>query len=90
MQNYTDYLDIASNNYYLIIYIQSFLFWGYLHLQRTFCYQWLSCDLQAVEQELEGKGINVISVFDNTFPVVGVKLKNLLNNARLSKLLVVL
>ena len=34
------------------------------------------CDLQALEQELEGKGINVISVFDNTFPVVGVKLKN--------------
>ena len=35
----------------------------------------LPCDLQLVEQELEGKGINVISVFDNTFPVVGVKLK---------------
>ena len=34
------------------------------------------CDLQALEQELEEKGINVISVFDNTFPVVGVKLKN--------------
>ena len=34
------------------------------------------CDLQALEQELKGKGINVISVFDNTFPVVGVKLKN--------------
>ena len=34
------------------------------------------CDLQVVEQELEEKGINVISVFDNTFPVVGVKLKN--------------
>ena len=36
----------------------------------------LPCDLQVVEQELEGKGINVISVFDNTFPIVGVKLKN--------------
>ncbi len=34
------------------------------------------CDLQAVEQELKDKGINVICVFDNTFPVVGVKLKN--------------
>lgn len=34
------------------------------------------CDLQAIKQELEAKGINVISVFDNTFPVVGVKLKN--------------
>ena len=33
------------------------------------------CDLQAIKQELEEKGINVISVFDNTFPVVGVKLK---------------
>lgn len=34
------------------------------------------CDLQAIKQELEAKGINVISFFDNTFPVVGVKLKN--------------
>lgn len=34
------------------------------------------CDLQTIKQELEAKGINVISVFDNTFPVVGVKLKN--------------
>ena len=34
------------------------------------------CDLQAIKQELETKGINIISVFDNTFPVVGVKLKN--------------
>lgn len=34
------------------------------------------CDLQALEQELEEKGINIISVFDNTFPVVGVNLKN--------------
>jgi len=34
------------------------------------------CDLQAIKQELEAKGINVISVFDNTFPVVRVKLKN--------------
>ncbi len=34
------------------------------------------CGLQTVEQELKDKDINVISVFDNTFPVVGVKLKN--------------
>ena len=34
------------------------------------------CDLQEIKQELKEKGINVISVFDNTFPVVGVKLKN--------------
>ena len=34
------------------------------------------CDLQAIKQELEAKGTNVISFFDNTFPVVGVKLKN--------------
>lgn len=34
------------------------------------------CDLQAVEQELEEKGINVISVFDENFPSVNVKLKN--------------
>ena len=34
------------------------------------------CDLQAVEQELKEKGINVISVFDNTFPSVNFKLKN--------------
>ena len=26
------------------------------------------CDLQAVEQELKDKGINVISVFDENFP----------------------
>lgn len=34
------------------------------------------CDLQAVEQELEEKGINVISVFDENFPSTNVKLKN--------------
>lgn len=34
------------------------------------------CDLQAVEQELEEKGINVICVFDENFPSVNVKLKN--------------
>ena len=34
------------------------------------------CDLQVVEQELEGKGINVICVFDENFPSVSVKLKN--------------
>ena len=34
------------------------------------------CDLQAIEQELEEKGINVISVFDENFPNTNVKLKN--------------
>ena len=34
------------------------------------------CDLQAVEQELKDKGINVICVFDENFPNVNVKLKN--------------
>lgn len=34
------------------------------------------CDLQAIRQELEEKGIAVISVFDENFPSVNVKLKN--------------
>ena len=34
------------------------------------------CDLQAVEQELKDKGINVICVFDENFPSVNDKLKN--------------
>ena len=34
------------------------------------------CELQAVEQELKDKGINVICVFDENFPSVNVKLKN--------------
>ncbi len=34
------------------------------------------CDLQAVKQELEEKGINIISVFDENFPSENVKLKN--------------
>ncbi len=34
------------------------------------------CDLQAIKQELEEKGINVISVFDENFPNTNVKLKN--------------
>ena len=34
------------------------------------------CDLQAVKQELEEKGINVISVFDENFPITNAKLKN--------------
>lgn len=34
------------------------------------------CDLQAVEQELKDKGINIICVFDENFPSVNVKLKN--------------
>ena len=34
------------------------------------------CDLQAIKQELEEKGINIISVFDENFPSTNVKLKN--------------
>lgn len=34
------------------------------------------CEVQAVEQELKDKGINVICVFDEKFPSVNVKLKN--------------
>ena len=34
------------------------------------------CDLQAVEQELKDKGINVICIFDENFPSTNVKLKN--------------
>ena len=34
------------------------------------------CDLQVLKQELEEKEINVISVFDNNFPNMDVKLKN--------------
>ena len=34
------------------------------------------CEVQAIKQELEGKGINVISIFDENFPSVNVKLKN--------------
>ncbi len=34
------------------------------------------CDLQAIKQELEEKRINVISVFDDNFPKLNVKLKN--------------
>ena len=34
------------------------------------------CEVKAVEQELKEKGINVISVFDENFPSVNVKLKN--------------
>ncbi len=34
------------------------------------------CDLQAVEQELEEKGLKVVSVFDKNFPTINVKLKN--------------
>ena len=35
-----------------------------------------SCDIETLKQELEEKGINVISVFDDNFPFVNVKLKN--------------
>ena len=34
------------------------------------------CDLQEVKQQLEEKGISVISVFDENFPSINVKLKN--------------
>ena len=34
------------------------------------------CEVQAVEQELKDKGINVICVFDENFPSTNVKLKN--------------
>ena len=34
------------------------------------------CDLQAIKQQLEEKGISVISVFDENFPSINVKLKN--------------
>ena len=34
------------------------------------------CEVQAVEQEIKEKGINVICVFDENFPSVNVKLKN--------------
>ena len=34
------------------------------------------CDLQAVEQELKDKDINVICIFDENFPGTNVKLKN--------------
>ena len=34
------------------------------------------CDLQVIKQELEEKGIKAISVFDENFPIINVKLKN--------------
>ena len=34
------------------------------------------CEVQAVEQELKEKGINVICVFDENFPITNAKLKN--------------
>lgn len=34
------------------------------------------CDVQAIKQELENKGINVICVFDKNFPNANVNLKN--------------
>ena len=34
------------------------------------------CDLQAIKQELDAKGINAISVFDENFPITNAKLKN--------------
>ncbi len=35
-----------------------------------------SCDIETLKQELEEKGISVISVFDENFPSINVKLKN--------------
>ncbi len=34
------------------------------------------CDLQVLKQELKDKDINVISVFDENFPIINIKLKN--------------
>ncbi len=34
------------------------------------------CDFQALEQELKEKGIKVVSIFDQNFPTINVKLKN--------------
>ena len=34
------------------------------------------CDLQVLKQELKEKGVKVISIFDENFPIVDVKLKN--------------
>ena len=34
------------------------------------------CDLQVLKQELEEKGVNIISVFDKNFPSTNIKLKN--------------
>lgn len=50
------------------------------HFWKSFCNEdyinTFPCDLQAIKQELEAKGINVISVFDENFPSANVKLKN--------------
>ena len=35
-----------------------------------------SCDIETLKQELEEKGINIISVFDENFPIADIKLKN--------------
>lgn len=35
-----------------------------------------SCDIETLKQELKDKGINVISVFDENFPIINVKLRN--------------
>ena len=35
-----------------------------------------SCVIETLKQELEEKGINIISVFDDNFPIADVKLKN--------------
>ncbi len=50
------------------------------HFWKTFynedCINTFSCDIEATRQELEEKGISFISVFDENFPFVDVKLKN--------------
>lgn len=50
------------------------------HFWESFCNEEVinsyPCDLQAIKQELEEKGINVISVFDKNFSNVENKLKN--------------
>ncbi len=35
-----------------------------------------SCDIETLKQELEEKGINIISVFDDNFPIADGKVKN--------------
>ena len=35
-----------------------------------------SCDIETLKQELEEKGINIISVFDDNFPIADDKVKN--------------
>lgn len=49
-------------------------FWKSFYNEEVINY--FPCDCGAINQELEEKGINVISIFDENFPSVNVKLKN--------------